>query len=523
MKRVVSVNNMRISDAATIAGGVPGRELMLRAGQGIYETIYGEKGYRPFKEELKTCILCGTGNNAGDGYVVAQILKSKGGYADLLLAKEKFSVDGGFYYDRCKELLVNSFLWEEVKESFDLSKYDVVIDCLLGTGFKGEPKGEIREIIEAVNKLWENNKEDRPLIISVDINSGLNGDNGLSFVAVKSDLTISIGDYMSGLFLNEAKDLIGRLINIDIGINIIEKPYYLIEASDVKAMLPDRLNMSNKGTYGYIALVGGSQKYTGAITLAGMANAAMRSGAGVVLVAAPAKICPMISDRILESTVYPLDDNDGNVIFNKQRLDELISRVKVIAFGMGIGDTPDTQKILKYLLDNYTGILLIDADGLNSLAELIKGSPDILMTATCKKVVLTPHVKEFSRLLEASGTSLGVKNIQEDSINLTKAYAKNSNVIVLLKGPTTIITDGEQVYLSNTGCPGMATAGSGDVLSGILGAICAYVTPTLDAVAVGAYINGYAGELAQEEFGDISMLASDTVNNIAKAIKLIRG
>jgi len=548
MKRVLSVNNMRISDAATIDSGVPGRELMMRAAKGIYNSIYGEAGRVPLRDGLKTLILCGTGNNAGDGYALATLLNEAGAYVDLLLSKEKFSEDGSFYYKQCKELGIKTYLWNDNSNLIRLSDYDVIVDCLLGTGFTGEPRGEIKEIIECVNDLYDSNTyndsisigkkiNDRPVIISVDINSGLNGDNGLAKCALKSDMTISIGDYMSGLFLNEAKDIVGDLVNIDIGIEPVKEPYYLVEKSDVKAFLPKRLNMSNKGTYGYVALLGGSSKYTGAISLAGkanhgilgginelseMANASMRSGAGVVLLAAPSKLCPMLSERILESTVYPLSDNDGDVIFDKEELDILMSRVRVIAFGMGIGDTIQTQDILKYLLNNYHGILLIDADGLNALSKLSMDDKDIFTKSNCEKIILTPHVKEFSRLLEARGFEYSVRNIQEDSIRLASEYADSTNTIVLLKGPTTIITDGQKVYLTDRGCAGMATAGSGDVLSGILAATCGYIKPTINGVVAGAYINGYAGELAEEKFGDISMIASDTVNNIAQAIRDIR-
>lgn len=521
MKKILSVENMRASDAATIIGGIPGKELMYRAGRGIFEAVYGPTGFSPLNCK-KTCILCGTGNNAGDGYVVAALLKEKDALVDIILAKEKFSEDGLYYYNKCREMNVNVFLWEP---SIELEKYDIIIDCLLGTGFKGAPRGEIREIIESVNLLSS------PRIISVDINSGLNGDNGLADICIKSDLTISIGDYMPGLFLNEAKDVIGQLINIDIGIDPVMKPFNLFEMTDAKELLPPRKNMSNKGTYGYIALMGGSRKYSGAITLATMAesavslatnaNTSMRSGAGVVLVAAPKSLCPLISERILESTVFPLEESDGDVIFDKDKLEELISRVKVITFGMGIGNTKETGKILEFLLSNFKGILIIDADGLNALSDIAKTNSAILRNAVCESVVLTPHVKEFGRLLDPS-IPTPARDIQEKPVELAMKYSEENNVITLLKGPSTVVTDGQEVYIVDRGCPGMATAGSGDVLSGVLGAVCGYVKPTIKAVAMGAYINGMAGELAQEEFGDISMVASDTVLNIAKTFKTIR-
>ena len=262
-------------------------------------------------------------------------------------------------------------------------------------------------------------------------------------------------------------------------------------------------------------MIGGSYRYSGAIRLASMANAAMRSGAGVVMVASPATVCPMIIPDILESTIFPLSDREGEVIFNKNELDELMGKVRVIAFGMGIGCTEETKKMLDYLLVNYTGILIIDADGLNALAAMDK---EILNRTSCKQVILTPHLKEFSRL-----SGYEVVDIKSQPIKLSAQYAKNNNVILLLKGPTTLVTDGVKIYMVNRGCPGMATAGSGDVLSGILAAVCGYSNDYLLSVAAGAYINGLAGELAQEEYGAVSMIAGDTVSNISKAVKKITG
>ena len=506
MKRILSVDNMRRSDANTIASGIPGRELMRRAASGICDAMLN-RGLAAGR----IAIFCGSGNNAGDGYALAPMLKNKGANVSVVLCADKFSEDGQYYYDLCLNENIPMLLLEDVLER--KYSFDVVVDCLLGTGFTGEPRGNIKLAIDYINAVNSDTT-----VISVDINSGLNGDNGLAEKCVISDLTISIGDVKPGLYLNMAKDCIGEIVNIDIGINPVDKPMYLFEKEDAAKCLPIRKNNSNKGTYGYIALIGGSGNYTGAITLSAMANCAMRSGAGVVLVASPHTVSDKIAPRILESTIYPLKENDGNIVFDYQQIATLMKRVKVIAFGMGIGTSGGVRDTLRCLINEFDGILIIDADGLNVLAALLAEDNELLNKSSCRKIIVTPHPKELSRL-----TGCDVKDILNNPIKIPYEFAVNNDCIVLSKGPSTVVADKEDIFIINRGCPGMATAGSGDVLSGIMAAICGYNSDNLlRAVATAAYVNGYAGELAEEEFGDISMIASDTVKYIPEAIRGIR-
>lgn len=547
MRRLLSVQNMRNSDAKTIEEGTAGGVLMYRAAVGIKLAMQQFELY----DNAKVLILCGGGNNAGDGYALASLLNKENIDVALLLASDKFSEDGKFYYDICKENNIVTFNIGEIdikklaKKCYEDEESLLIVDCLLGTGFKGKVREPLASLIENVNDI-RTTYRDNIAVVSVDINSGLNGDSGLCEQSIVSDFTISIGDLKPGLFLNKAKDYVGEIINVDIGIKPIEKSYYLMDEGDVARCIPLRRNDSNKGTHGYVALIGGSLEYSGAACLASNGNnvvnqsieecllsingkAAMRQGAGVVLLATPKSICPQIAPRIMETTLYPLSDNDGQVIFDKKEIDKLIKRVRTVAFGMGIGKSDESKKILSYIIEKYDGILIIDADGLNCLAEMLKDNSDVLLRAKCKKIILTPHLKEFERLSEFT-----IEEIKENTIKLAKNFAKRNNVVVLLKGPSTVVTDGVEVIVTDKGCPGMATAGSGDVLSGILAAICGYnasgynktddvdgvlINHMLLTVAAGAYINGYAGELAQKEYGSVSMIASDTVNSISEAIQ----
>ncbi len=287
----------------------------------------------------------------------------------------------------------------------------------------------------------------------------------------------------------------------------------MLQSKDIQDIFPIRKSNTNKGDYGYVAIMGGCINYSGAVKLANMSLSALRSGCGVSKLIIPKSLSNIVAPYLLEQTLFLIDDIDSNMVFNQAQIDSALNKVKALAIGMGLGNGPYNGQILEYILSNYEIPVVIDADGLNILSKMDK---NILNTTRCK-VILTPHLKEFERL---SGFS--INEIEKDKNNITKNFAKKYNVILLLKGPITLITDGTQIIEVNRGCPGMATAGSGDVLSGILVGLLGYNAPSVLAIAAGAYIAGLAGELAQKEINDISMIASDTVKHIPEAINKIR-
>jgi len=487
---------MRKSDAATIEAGTPGRELMMRAAKGVFDSV---------SWKAPVAIVCGSGNNAGDGYALALLLADAGTDCTVFCVYDRFSADGRFYYDKCIDAGVKIICPANDGKALDnigFKGYETVVDCLLGTGFAGTVRPELVKVIDAIN-------ESGAYVVSVDINSGLNGDTGMAEKCVISDLTVSVGDYKPGHFLNMAKDVMKDKVNIDIGISPQDPAYSLIEACDVRQALGIRLNQSNKGTYGYTALIGGSTRYSGAIRLAYLANAAMRSGAGVVKVALPSSLVHDVASHILESTLFPLSNENGDISYVPEEINELTANVRTVAFGMGMGTREGAGRILEHLLTKFKGCLIIDADGLTLLSQMDRS----VLIEREGVTVLTPHIKEFSRL-----TGLDMNEILASPIDISRDYAAETGTIVLLKGPSTIVTDGDRVFITDRGCPGMATAGSGDVLSGILAAICSYVSDPALASACAAYINGAAGEHASREYGDISMIASDTVNSIPHVI-----
>ncbi len=319
-----------------------------------------------------------------------------------------------------------------------------------------------------------------------------------------------------------------------------------VNADDVRGMFPERPADCHKGNFGYAALIGGSLEYSGAIRLAAMANSAVRSGAGVVTVAAPRSICPIIAGQILEATVFPLGDNDGRLVFREKEFEALCAKYDCIAFGMGIGNTAETVKAVRYLLTHYDRTLIVDADGLNAMStldhELIRGSR--------ARLVLTPHFGEFARL-----SGMTVAEAKADPVSAARYLARELDAVVLLKGSTTVVAgppsgaepgvpevhpadNGElpessavsqngtgelcgRVLLNDRGCPGMAGGGSGDVLSGILAAVCVNAEDLVLAAASGAYINGAAGELAQSRRSAVTMTSADTAACVAEVIESV--
>ena len=282
---------------------------------------------------------------------------------------------------------------------------------------------------------------------------------------------------------------------------------------DCREFVKKRNENSNKGDFGYIGILGGCDMYSGAIKLANLSAASIRSGAGVTRLIIPKSIEKGVMPYLLEATIFPLDDINSHIIFSPFNIDKALNKIKALAIGMGWGENENNNKILKYILNNYKIPIVIDADGLNTLSKM---GDEILINTKCK-VILTPHLKEFERL-----SKISIEDIKKSPIKYAKEYAKKYNVILLLKGHTTIVTDGIDTYLINKGGAGMATAGSGDVLSGIIVGMLGSFDPSVKLVSTCAYINGLAGEIAEEKYTDIAMRAHDTIECIPEAIKTIR-
>lgn len=490
---------MRRADEYTIRkSGTPSSELMERAGQALAREVT--------KSDIggKALCVCGGGNNGGDGFVCARILHASGVETDVLFFAERETEDCA--EKREKYIRSGGKILSVIPTITEKKEYAVVIDCLVGTGLHGSLQGKNRQAVEYINAL----KAMGAKVFSADIPSGLNGKNGRAEgVCVHADETLCMGEVKTGVVLGDGADHAGKITRADIGIRLPETGYAeWIDGEYAQALLPKRKRNSHKGTYGRAAVVAGSVEYTGAAMLA--ATACARSGAGYTVLFLPKDLLPIFFLRQPEILIKSINDG-GRYAFNRESMEELLG-FDSVAYGMGMGVSEEVAKGAAYLLEAYTGRLILDADGLNALAAFYGADVSALLKKRKCDVVLTPHVKEFSSL---SGYS--VAQIKEDGICLAKRFAKENGVCLLLKDCASIVTDGTSVTINTTGNSGQAKGGSGDVLSGVLAGLCAMGASCRESAIAGSYLTGRAAELAAAALSEYSLLATDCIAYLGKA------
>ena len=467
MERLLTAEQMRFADEYTINNlGVPHEVLVERAGTALAEEIMA----RFFGGRVLFCV--GKGNNGADGKVAASILSKKHGFSVAVL-----NVDNGIF------------------KLFD-KKYDIVVDCLFGTGLSREVTGKYKEAIEKINNSGA-------YIVSCDIASGLNADNGkIMGASVKANLTVAIQELKLGQFLNDGPDYSGEVVARDIGISIWDdKVCHRLRAKDVaKYFAPRNVNV-NKGDFGKALVIGGSEEYPGSVLLSYNALSVLKMGAGYSYISVPKALIPTILALSPECIVTPFDEIEK---------EEKLLEVDAISIGMGMGVTEKTYKTVCYLLNNYKGKLIIDADGINALSKFGK---EVLKNKKCE-VILTPHIGEFARLLNVEK-----EKVIENSVKLANEFAKEYSVTMLVKSAVSVISDGEITFINTKGNPGMAKAGSGDVLSGLMAGLFARGLSGVEGATVASYVFGSAGNVAKKENHEITITASDIIASIPKAIR----
>ena len=478
MERILSVEQMKKADEFTINTlGISSEDLVVRAGTAVADEIYKRlKGGR-----VLVCI--GKGNNGSDGRVVAEVLSKIHGFTVATL-----NVSNGIFKLLDKE-------------------YDIIVDCIFGTGLNKPVEGKYKLAIKKIN-------QSGAYVVSCDIPSGLNGNTGIPMgIAVKANLTVAIQEYKLGLFLNDGPDYSGQVVVKDIGISVWGEDYFKrLNDTDLEKFFPERKRNVNKGSFGKACVIGGSKSYPGSAVLSLSALTALKMGNGYCNLAIPDSIFDAVALKFPELTITTLKSDGDKLIFDQEKLKTLF-KYDAICFGMGVGVTYDNYQTIKYLLENYTGRLLIDADGLNTLSTY---GIEIIKNKNCD-VVLTPHVKEFSRLIGKE-----TDEIISQTVPLAVEFALKYGVILVLKSATTVITDGTEFYLNTTGCSGLAKAGSGDILSGIICGLLAGRQDVFDCAVAGCYLFGLAGEMASKELNDVCMTASDVINALPKVINKIR-
>ena len=480
MYRCVSIKQMQDFDKATIEK-VGSTTLMAKAAKAVYEEI-------PNKDK-NIYIISGSGNNGGDGIALLELFQKNGYHPKLFLVSDKVSNDSQYFLDRVNKDDVYSINRCDYRA-------DVFIDCILGTGFKGELKDNIKEIVARIN-------DANAYVISVDIPSGLNGQSGQGIVAIKADKTIAIQYAKYGHFLNDGKDYIGDLVIKDIGIEALEDTAQVVEGKDI--VFDKRKQNTNKGSFGRSIIIGGCKNYVGAVKIANMGVSALRVGAGLNAIAIPKSLTYAMLPNIIESTVICLDDEDGNLKFNKNQLNDILKSASAIAVGMGMGpNKAENKKIIKYIVENTTKPVLVDADGLNAFED------DGVFLLNHENVIITPHPKEFSRLFH-----IHMEDILDDPMTIVQKTIKFTKATILLKGASTIIAKENKAYLVVNGTPALAKGGSGDTLSGVILGLLAQGFEIEKAAYYGAYLCAKAATSCEYEYSQYGVLASD----VAKEIK----
>lgn len=475
--KVYTVASVKQAEYEIMKSGISEEQLIDRASSYIAEFL---------REEDDIVFLCGGGNNGSDGLACALKLKDK-----------NVTV---FYGGNPNP--INARLLEQVKQihkTHPIYKYNgdgkVVVDCILGTGLNRPLSGDFAQAVRIAN--YSKAKK-----VAIDVPTGLD-DTGTSlgdtFVA---DVTLVMGGVKTSDVLNDALDYAGKLIPCDIGL-CLKNPATVVTKRDVT--IEKRKRNSHKGSYGKVKIIGGCARFVGAPLFASVA--CCTSGAGITTMVVPASQRIVYSQSAFDGMTLDFlpDDGNGNFVYCDAEAKRIMQNADVIVIGPGMGDSEATCSYVEHLIKNFSGTLVIDADGLNALSK----RKEILLNPRSSQVILTPHVGEFRRLNKTySGDIMQVKE-----------FAKEYNVTLVVKSATSIISDGNEIAINVTGTPSMSKGGSGDVLSGVIGAFSAVRSP-IDALKFACYYCGLAAEIAEQNEGNqLSLTPMDMISALPVAYK----
>lgn len=487
--KLVTADEMRELDRRTIEDGIPGEELMLTAGEGLADSIRTLAGNHQLVDS-PVLFVAGSGNNGGDAFVAAYLLHEDGWPVECWLATPENQIKGDalIHFKKMKkagvpfEVLDTSEHWTFVSDSgIDA---EILVDGLLGTGISGEPHGLMADAVQFIDA-----QADRALVVAIDLPSAM---------AVRADLTVTMGLPKIGSVQAENIDVVGNIDVIDIGIppEFIDEvagdsELEFIHPSDLAPLFLRRTRDSHKGAFGHVLCIGGSKGFSGAITMA--SRAALRSGAGLVSAFVPEAIHALIAPAIPEVMVHSSMPD---------------SAWTAIMAGPGMGRSATTREQILQLLETSTVPLVLDADAVTVLADHI----DAVSNAKCP-VILTPHPGEFAALF-----GLKVEDVQEDRFGMARMAADKLGATVVLKGAGTLVASpGVPMAVNMTGNPGMACGGSGDVLAGLIAGLVAQGIVPLEAACAGVWLHGKAGDLAAADKSQASMTATDVIDKLPEA------
>lgn len=506
--RVLTVENTRKAEQLANDSGISYLQLMENAGSYCARIIR-----KTFENTNKrnALIVCGKGKNGGDGFVIARKLAEFGYNITVMMTMGlPTDMESSEMLSRIRAMGINIVHYDN---NSNIDKYfenaQLIVDCLFGVGFKGEPDDKIAEIFNKINSATAS-------VISIDVPSGLCGDSGnVPLNCVKADMTIAVMVLKPVHVLKPSMIACGKVVVAPIGVpsqcfEQVSTTLFTVSDEEIKGFFKKRDVDSHKGTFGTVLVIGGSYEMPNAVYFA--SQAAVNSGAGLVKVAFPSVAYNAIAPKTFEQVLVPLESNKkGRISQNAvKRIETEMKKCSCVLIGCGMGNDEDTKAVTEFVIKNSQVPVILDADGINSLKDNI----DIL-DETKTTVILTPHPKEMSRIAGVS-----VEEIQENRGAVVKSFTKAHKSVLVLKGASTLVGSSEydDIYVNNTGNPGMATGGSGDVLGGIIASFVAQgIDPFTSAVA-GVNIHGATGDKVSEEYSMMGNTPSLMLNELPKLL-----
>lgn len=508
---------MRACDRAAIEEyGIPGIVLMENAARGAVDAA---EEYFGDVEGAFVVLVCGKGNNGGDGFAMARHLVNRGagevrvctlGPDDASQGDARTNLDIIRRMEKdTTRLRVTLLAGSAALEDILGRGPDLVVDAMLGTGLSSPVKGEIAEIIEVLNRA------DVP-VLAVDVPTGINADTGdVLGDAVRAEMTVTMGGLKRGLLLRAGRDYAGEVRTIDIGMSAVgyaahATSTFQLGIDDVRRWLPRRGLDVHKYQMGSVFVLAGSTGLTGAAAMA--SEAALRSGAGIVHLGIPAPLNAIMESKLTEVMTIPYRETDAGS-FGLHDYDAMLERINsssITIIGPGISRQYETQNLVRKLVEHASRPLLLDADALFAMA----GHLDLLQQSEAD-IILTPHAGEFARLVAQDK-----EEIERKRIDIAQTFAVEFGVTLVLKGaPTVIAAKDGRVFVNSTGNPGMATAGAGDVLSGLIAGLAAQGAAPDHASCAGVYLHGLAGDHARDTVGEYGLIATDLTRAFAEILR----
>ncbi len=522
MKILTAAQMQRVDRLTTERYGVPSLTLMENAGRGVVEFL--AERFAPLAHH-HIVILCGRGNNGGDGFVVARLLRDKGLKPRVLLFADpqKVQGDAAVNLDRLAttgmpEVVESSEVWQRMKPT--LKGTTLAVDALLGTGLSKPLGGLLLEVVRDVNTEFAGAQ-----VVAVDLPSGISADTGdLIGEHVRAGFSVTFTAPKIAHIFPPACKRVGEWVLREIGTppEALESDSELFLSlacrDDFAWIARPRKPDAHKGSFGHVLILGGSVGKTGAAALAAMA--ALRAGAGLVTVATAASALPIVAALGMEYMTESLPETEAGTIslraLEPGRLEKLLAGKSVLAVGPGMGRVPETAELVRTLVNHRRVPVVLDADGLNAFAGMMNS---FRSGADLSDIVMTPHPGEMSRL-----AGLSTAEIQARRIETAREFAQKHQVNLVLKGFRTLTAaPGGEVWVNPTGNPGMATGGTGDVLTGLIAGLLAQYgnRPINEVVAAAVYLHGLAGDLVEKELGQASLIAGDLIGALPRAYKLV--